>query len=268
MKIPPILFFLSLAATMVAQTPIQPTSAKTLTENSAGTWRNNPLQTLFVIPDGKALTIVSPEELAGLEGAVILDFEMENGWPAAAEELQESEDVGWRAFLGTGLDPFSIEDAISSAKVGDTTITFVSAVLGTEDKKPQLLNPATNGVFIVKSEISVMPSGTQGLVAGQRRVFHDIEGNSLGEVGEGAPVGIWVQFDPPVTAVGLAHFNGDLDVAVFGDDGELLGRIRHGMKPTDSFFYGLQGDKASIHSIFVGNLYPEDGILDDLVFVP
>lgn len=261
---------LSLAGTAWAQqAAIEPKSATAMGQDGRGVKMENPLAKLLETTPEGAVKVVPRLDLEGRTGVVIFDFEAGNGWPASVQQLQKSpHGEGWLAFTGPGLAPYQVEEALGPVKAGPTTVTFRAAVLGPDDAAPRPLDPAASGVFVVKSEDGIMLSGVQGLVAGPRAALRDADGGALGEGGKGLPVGFLVKFDPPVSAVGLSHFNGDLFVAVFGADGKRLGQIRNGTKPDDTYYYGFEGEPGSIHSVFVGNLFPEDGILDDLTFVP
>lgn len=264
------ILFLSalIPALALAQAPLQPRSAAAFNQSSTEIRLKNPLLKLFEFRDADALKIVPVEEIAGRDGAVILDFEPGTGWPAVVHELVKApQGEGWTALSNPGgLLPFQSEEAIPPIKVGAVTVTMAPAVFGTADEKPRDLDSGNTGVFLVKSPEGAMPSGSQGLVAAPRLVLTATDGPVQGEDRKGLPTGILIRFSPPVKAAGFAHFNGDIVVAVFGKDDKLLGKIRQGAKPDAVFSYGFEG--GAIHAIFVGNVYPEDGVLDDLVFVP
>ncbi|MFA7345392.1 MAG: hypothetical protein WC003_13910 [Terrimicrobiaceae bacterium] len=255
-------------ALALAQAPLQPRSASAFNQSGAEIRLKNPLQNLFEFRDADTLRIVPLDEIAGCDGAVILDFEHGSGWPAVEHELVKApQGEGWIALSNlAGLLPFQSEEAVPPVKVGAVTVTMTPAVFSAADDKPRDLDPGNTGVFLVKSPEGAMPSGAQGLVAAPRLVPAAADGPVQGEERKGLPVGFLIRFSPPVKAAGFAHFNGDIVVAVFGKDDKLLGQIRQGAKPDAVFSYGFEG--GAIHAIFVGNVFAEDGVLDDLVFVP
>jgi hypothetical protein len=259
-----------LPALVFAQTPLQPRSAAAFNQNGTEIRLENPLEKLFEIADPEVLRIVPAKEIAGRAGAVIMDFEGEAGWPASVQDLKKSsEGGGWTALSGgLGLQPFQIEEALPPIKIGATTVRISAAVYESADAPARKLNESQSGVFLVKSSEGVMPSGSQGIVAGPRLATNTADGSPAGEGNKGLPAGFLVEFDPPVSAAGFAHFNGDIVVAVFGEKDRVLGRMRQGAKPDAVYSYGFEGGKGSIHALFIGNVFPEDGILDDLCFVP
>lgn len=252
------------------ETPLQPRSASAFNQGGTEIRLENPLAKLFEIPDPEALRIVPAKEIAGRPGAVVMDFETDAGWAAGTHELSKSaEGEGWTAFSGAlGLPPFQIEEALPPIKIGATTVSISAAVYESGDKPAMKLADTQSGVFLVKSSDGVMPSGSQGIVAGPKLATNTSDGSPVGEGNKGLPSGFLVQFDPPVSAVGFAHFNGDIVIGVFGEKGRVLGKMRQGAKPDAVYSYGFEGDKGAIHSLFIGNVFPEDGILDDLCFAP
>ena len=233
----------------------------------------------FDFADG--VRVLSSDKMVS-DGAVVLDFETEHGWPDALVSLPPRGNV----LSSPSRDPFRPRDAtpLEDVTVGSHRVRIEPAALDPKAETLTLNGMVTTlpkeetGVYLVQDDAAgdaggVTLSGVQGVIAAPA---------SHGD----RQTGMLITFDRPVRAAGVGAFNrstaygGDnnLELAAFATDGQLLGRYRlPGGKTVDDggkgtpMYVGLETSADQpIKHLYVGHLHASSRnlVFDDLAFIP